>query len=199
MERSRVVEVYCEAGDRLGTGYLATGDTVLTAWHVVQAAAPFGIVEIRALARDGQRSQWFRAAVAWPTPQASRSVVDVALLVLADPEWRSPPLAPVRWGRIVGDRPLAVTGLGFPDAARDPGGTGRDSLPLRGQIDPLAYAKSGDRHVLLGLDGPIVRPAGPGRGPRGQGRPGPRCSSATPTSSWRWSPSTTTWPLMPGR
>jgi len=158
MDSSRLVEVFCEAGGTVGTGYLTTGDTVLTAWHVVRAAGPSGSVEVRVLARPGERAEWRRAVVAWPTPEASTCAVDAALLVLDD-VGGAEGLAPVRWGRISGDRPVAVTGLGFPEVASEhtPGGTPRrDTLPLRGQIDPLAHAKSGDRRVLLGLTGPLV-------------------------------------------
>jgi hypothetical protein len=162
VEASRVVEVYCAAGKTVGTGYLTTGSTVLTAWHVVEAAGPSGVVEIRALTRDGQASEWFRAIVVWPTLNRLPSPVDVAMLALADENWRVPGLVPVRWGRIVGDRPVAVTGLGFPDAANHPTlgdltptRSRRDPLPLTGNLYPLAHAKSGDRYVKVGLTGSI--------------------------------------------
>ncbi|MDH6114586.1 hypothetical protein P3T36_000985 [Kitasatospora sp. MAP12-15] len=159
MDSSRLVEVFCEAGGTVGTGYLTTGDTVLTAWHVVRAAGPSGAVEVRVLARPGERAEWRRAIVAWPASAASGGAVDAALLVLED-AGAAGDLAPVRWGRISGDQPVAVTGLGFAEVASEQvpgaGARRRDTLPLRGQLDPLAHAKSGDRQVLLGLTGPLV-------------------------------------------
>jgi hypothetical protein len=138
---------------------------VLTAWHVVKAAGPGGPIDVRMLTRCGEPSAWYRAVVAWPSPEIAPCPVDAALLALDDDAWHHCDLAPVRWGRIVGDQPITVTGLGFPDAARglSPGGTRRDTLPLRGQIDPLAHVKSGERRVLLGLEGALVPARGPGR------------------------------------
>ncbi|MFL6117136.1 MAG: tetratricopeptide repeat protein [Catenulispora sp.] len=167
MERSRVVEIYCAAGKSFGTGYLVTGSTVLTAWHVVKAAAPGGYVEIRPLTvtapgpsgPPAPPGPWFRAAVAWPASPGPSGSLDVALLAIEDPRWTVPKLTAVPWGRVVDDWPVAVVGLGFPDAAAvggSPAGVVRDTLPLRGHIDPLAHAKSAARHVLVGLDGPLI-------------------------------------------
>jgi hypothetical protein len=163
VDPTRVVEVYCAAGGMSGTGYLMTGGTVLTAWHVVEAAGPGGVVEMRPLTFGEASGPWFRAVVAWPTPEALPCAVDAALLEVADDKWHSPQLEPVRWGQVEGIREIAVVGLGFPDAARDrPGRAVRDTLPLRGHIDPLAHAKSGGRHVVVGLDGPLVPARGTG-------------------------------------
>lgn len=158
MERSRVVEVYCAASGRFGSGYLVTGGTVLTAWHLVEAADSGEFVEIRPLAVDRPPGPWFQAVVVWPAPPAAPGPLDIALLAIQDTNWDAPHLTQVLWGRIVEDWPVAVIGLGFPDAAAGghPDTTVRDTLPLRGHIDPLAHTKSSARHVMVGLDGPLV-------------------------------------------
>ena len=162
MEPSRVVEVYCAAGGVAGTGYLTTAGTVLTAWHVVEAAGPGGVVEFRPLVVGGPAGRWFQATVAWPVLAALPCAVDVALLAVDDPAWPGRDVTPLRWGQIAGQGEVPVIGLGFPDAAKDrtPGSGARDTLPLRGSIDPLAHAKSSTGHVVVGLTGPLVPASG---------------------------------------
>lgn len=173
MEPHRVVEVYCPGGGKVGSGYLTTGRTVLTAWHVVQAAGVGGPVEIRPL-RDGEHGgRFYRASVVWPT--ADELPIDAALLVIDDPEWRPGALEPVRFGRVTGDAEVPVVGLGFPDAARVPETSRRDTLPVRGHIEPLAHRKSAAGHVVVALTGPLV----PAR-PMALGAP----DDDAPTSPW---------------
>ncbi|OLE27084.1 MAG: hypothetical protein AUG49_06400, partial [Catenulispora sp. 13_1_20CM_3_70_7] len=166
MRLSRVVEVYCGSGDAVGSGYLTTSGTVLTAWHVVQAAGCGGVVEFRPLDQADPTGPWFTATVAWPTPEALPCREDVALLAITDPAWQGSDMAPVRWGRIIGQDPVPVIGLGFPDAARNRTSGGRvlrNTLPLRGHVDPLAHAKSGTGQVVVELDRlvPARRESGP--------------------------------------
>ncbi|MFL6117186.1 MAG: FxSxx-COOH system tetratricopeptide repeat protein [Catenulispora sp.] len=164
MQPSQVVEVYCASGEMAGSGYLVAGGAVLTAWHVVQAAGPGGVVAFRRLDPGVPSGPWFRATVAWPTSEALPCEQDVALLAITDPAWQGSDVAPVRWGRIIGQDRVPVVGAGFPDVARDrtSGGRVRNTWPLRGHIDPLAHAKSSGRELVVKVgSAPAHQESGP--------------------------------------
>src|SRR5206468_3761000 len=112
---------------------------------------------------------WFRAAVAWPASPGPSGSLDVALLAIEDPRWTVPKLTAVPWGRVVDDWPVAVVGLGFPDAAAvggSPAGGLHDRSPP-GPRRPVAA-----RHPGFGA-GRGARIPGRGGGPRPHDRSGP--------------------------
>lgn len=152
--------MYCEWNDTFGTGYLTTGGTVLTAWHVVRGAASGDRVVVRPLSKTAGEP-FYRAKTVWPAATAFEPRIDAALLIIDDPQWRRPHIMPVRWGKITGDTQVRVIGLGFPDAANDPDSPSRrrNTLPIRGRIEPLAHAKSSDEYVVVVLEEGSAIPA----------------------------------------
>ena len=113
IERARVVEVGAGEGatDRAGSGYQIDGRLVLTSAGVVGRS---GSVEVR----PAGTGTWVPATVVWRGGAAVLEVSDPTALMLSP--------RPLRWGEVVGPRPVAVAALGFPPAngspqwARDP-------------------------------------------------------------------------------
>ncbi len=113
IERARVVEVYAadSASGRAGTGYQVDGRLVLTSADVVGRS---GSTDVRAAGMGA----WASASVAWRGRAAILEIGD-PLAVMGGP-------APLRWGEVVGRRPVPVIGMAFPAAggrpqwARDP-------------------------------------------------------------------------------
>ena len=113
IERARVVEVH--AGDgaaaRAGSGYQIDGRLVLTSAGVVGRSAS---VEVRPTGTG----TWVPATVVWRGEAAVLEVSDPGALTLSP--------RTLRWGEVVGPRPVAVVALGFGPAngsrqwARDP-------------------------------------------------------------------------------
>jgi len=61
---------------------------------------------------------------------------DEALLRISVAHWQPQPGLPVHFGRVLGHDRIPCLGLGFPDAAkRSP--HERDTMPVRGHVDPL--------------------------------------------------------------
>jgi hypothetical protein len=105
IERARVIEV------RAGTGYQVDGRLVLTSAGVVGRSESVDV-------RPSGSGTWVPATVVWRG--------DAALLEVSDPAALLPSPRPLRWGAVVGSRPVAVAALGFPPVdggprwARDP-------------------------------------------------------------------------------
>ncbi|MFF3504075.1 hypothetical protein [Streptomyces sp. NPDC003247] len=153
MDRTRVVEVWNPVLGTSGSGYLIGDDVVLTALHVVEGAHARGGVEVRPL-DPGGGTVWTVAELVWPAGATRASPgADAALLRITGPEWRPPMAPPVRFGRIVGKDRVPCLGLGFPDAVARPGRT-RDTMPIRGHVDPLHGMKS--RMTTVHVDVGIV-------------------------------------------
>ncbi|MER5917035.1 tetratricopeptide repeat protein [Streptomyces sp. NPDC001982] len=143
MDLERVMEVWCPAGKRVGSGYLISDRLVLTAYHTVHGTVAGGTVEVQQLDAQGGDS-WITAELCWPpSPVDTKRYpeTDAALLRITDPTWRPPSSPLVQWGRVTGQERLRCQGLGFPDAVNRPDGR-RDTMPLRGHIDPLHAMKS---------------------------------------------------------
>lgn len=155
-DHSRAVQVVTtrEAGRvRLGSGYLVTGDTVLTAAHVVRDAES---VLVRFVAVDGRTTEF-------PvTPVWEDSGVDVAVLKIAEGVVRAVgpstiEAPPMRFGRLTG--PVDCEALGFPrfkirrggDTASPERGSGpyRDSHHALGRTTPWSSLRQGSLEITL--------------------------------------------------
>lgn len=154
MDETRVVEIWNPAGGHTGSGYLLGDDLVLTSCHVLEGAQAGGAVEIRQLDRLG-RTEWLPADIVWLPELAGPALpadADGALLRISVPQWQPPPGLPVRFGRVLGLDRIPCLGLGFPDAAKR-SRYERDTMPVRGHVDPLHAMKSGliTVHVDTGI------------------------------------------------
>ncbi|MFJ2170559.1 hypothetical protein [Streptomyces griseofuscus] len=168
MDQARVMEIWNPVLGKSGSGYLIGDDVVLTAHHVVDGVRMRGSVEVRQLDPEG-RTDWMAAELVW-LPEAATSEVlpdaDGALLRVTGLDWQPPVAPPVRFGRIVGKDRVPCLGLGFPDAVTRPDHA-RDTMPIRGHVDPLHGIKS--RMTTVHVDVGIV-PNHPGwRGSSGTG------------------------------
>ncbi|CAM5531551.1 hypothetical protein STENM223S_01132 [Streptomyces tendae] len=143
MDQTRVMEIWNPASKRSGSGYLIGDHLVLTAHHIVAGVPLRGGVEVRQLDPEGG-TDWTAAELVW-LPEAAASEVlpdaDGALLRITGPDWRPPVTPPVRFGRVVGKHRLPCLGLGFPDAVTRSDHV-RDTMPIRGHVDPLHGMKS---------------------------------------------------------
>ncbi|MFG3074688.1 trypsin-like serine protease [Streptomyces sp. NPDC048225] len=143
MDQTRVMEIWNPASKRSGSGYLIGDHLVLTAHHIVAGVPLRGGVEVRRLDPEGG-TDWTAAEPVW-LPDAVASEVppdtDGALLRITGPDWRPPVTPPVRFGRVVGKHRLPCLGLGFPDAVTRSDHV-RDTMPIRGHVDPLHGMKS---------------------------------------------------------
>ncbi len=165
MDPERVVEVWVPALGRVGSGYLLTERLVLTSYHVMQGLPAGSPVEVRPL-EVPQRTQWLTASLSWPAEPVDVAAAperDAVLLVIDTPGWRPVPLpGAVRFGEVTGPDRVACQGLGFPDAEARPDGR-RDTMPVRGHVEPLQARKS--RMLTVHVDAGIVprhRDAGSG-------------------------------------
>ncbi|WP_330340524.1 hypothetical protein [Streptomyces sp. NBC_00557] len=154
MDEARVVEIWNPAGRHTGSGYVLGDDLVLTSCHVLEGTQAGGRVEVRQLDRLG-RTEWLPADVVWLPRQADAELpaeADGALVRITAPQWRPPPGPPVRYGRVTGRDRVPCLGLGFPDAAKR-SRYERDTMPVRGHVDPLHAMKSGllTVHVDTGI------------------------------------------------
>ncbi|MEU0255503.1 trypsin-like serine protease [Streptomyces sp. NPDC006184] len=168
MDQSRVMEIWNPVLGKSGSGYLIGDDVVLTAHHVVDGVRMRGSVEVRQLDPAG-RTDWTAAELVW-LPEAAASEVspdaDGALLRITGPDWQPPVAPPVRFGRIVGRSRMPCLGLGFPDAVTRPDHA-RDTMPIRGHVDPLHGVKS--RMTTVHVDVGIVPSRSGWRGSSGTG------------------------------
>ncbi|MCF2533180.1 tetratricopeptide repeat protein [Yinghuangia soli] len=137
MDRARVVAL--EAAGRRVSGYEVAPRLTLTCAHDVPALG--GKVEAFNLASRTRRN----GRVVWRgTPGG---VDDVALVEITDPAWQSRARRPVRWGRIVTDRPGTVCETwGFPQALSRADGTA-DTGHLTGRIN-IGNSYRGNRYVM---------------------------------------------------
>ncbi|MEU0051315.1 trypsin-like serine protease [Streptomyces sp. NPDC006309] len=168
MDQSRVMEIWNPVLGKSGSGYLIGDDVVLTAHHVVDGVRMRGSVEVRQLDPAG-RTDWTAAELVW-LPEAAASEVspdaDGALLRITGPDWQPPVAPPVRFGRTVGRSRMPCLGLGFPDAVTRPDHA-RDTMPIRGHVDPLHGMKS--RMTTVHVDVGIVPSRSGWRGSSGTG------------------------------
>ncbi|MFF3455334.1 trypsin-like peptidase domain-containing protein [Streptomyces sp. NPDC002730] len=130
------------ANKRVGSGYLLTDRLVLTAYHVVAGGAPIHVQPL-----DGRRSaQRLPASRCWPSGPVNIKATperDVALLLIDAAGSRAePPPDRVRFGEVTGRDCVSCWGLGFPDAAKRADGS-RDTMAVRGHVDPLQGLRSG--------------------------------------------------------
>ncbi|WP_406354853.1 tetratricopeptide repeat protein [Streptomyces sp. NBC_01635] len=134
MERSRLVGVTGPGGP--GSGYAVGGRLVLTSAHVVasgqETAAPAGR-QVQVF-HPGGGDHTLGAAVVWCGAPRGRN--DAALvLVDDDPHWTAP-IVPVRWGRMVTDRPgTDCETWGVPDVAQRKG-RAMEAAQLCGALNP---------------------------------------------------------------
>ncbi|MEV8128729.1 trypsin-like serine protease [Streptomyces sp. NPDC085944] len=168
MDQARVMEIWNPVSKRSGSGYLIGDDVVLTAHHIVAEVPPRAGVEVRQL-DPGGGTDWMSAELVW-LPEATASGAspdtDGALLRITAPNWRPPATPAVRFGRVVGKHRLPCVGLGFPDAVTRPGRV-RDTMPIRGHVDPLHGMKS--RMTTVQVDEGIVPSRSGWRGSSGTG------------------------------
>jgi hypothetical protein len=101
--RARVVEVHAPTSPsgRVGAGYLIGDRLVLTSGRVAGRSGPSGI-------RPAGTATWIPSTVVWTSPSG-----DAAALEVDDPSALMLSPDPMRWGRLTGSRPVAVTGMGF--------------------------------------------------------------------------------------
>jgi TPR repeat protein len=132
LDPRRVAEVWAPGGKTsFGSGYLLTGDLVLTAGHVVDGMT--GICEVRPLGVDN----WCRADV------TRLRECDAALLRIKGARGRFE--EPVRLGRVATEERARCQAVGFPLAQakvlerRDV----RDTEEMKGEIAPLSGLKKG--------------------------------------------------------
>ncbi|MEU4066239.1 hypothetical protein AB0F25_28205 [Streptomyces wedmorensis] len=111
-----------------GSGYAVGGRLVLTSAHVA------GHVGARVEVFHPGGSGMAGGTVVWCGTPAGRD--DAALvLVDGDPHWQAP-IAPVRWGRMVTDRPgTGCETWGMPDVAQHEG-SAVETAQLRGELNP---------------------------------------------------------------
>ncbi|MFF1498270.1 tetratricopeptide repeat protein [Streptomyces sp. NPDC058304] len=137
MKQERLAGVNGQGGP--GSGYAVGGRLVLTSAHV---AGPAGTrVEVFRPGGSGTAG----GTVVWCGTPAAR---DDAALVLADddPHWQAP-TPPVRWGRLVTDRPgTDCKTWGVPDVAQREG-RAVEAAQLRGELNP-GSGFVGDQHVM---------------------------------------------------
>ncbi|MGW4378794.1 tetratricopeptide repeat protein [Kitasatospora sp. NPDC004531] len=137
MERSRLVGVAGPGG--AGSGYAVGGRLVLTSAHVVRGE---GSSEVTVFRPAGAGP--VGARVAWCGTPGGRD--DAALLVVEESLWAEPP-GPVRWGRLVTDRPGAECGTwGLPELAQR-AGRPAEAVQLVGELNP-GTGFVDNRHVL---------------------------------------------------
>ncbi|MDH6522520.1 hypothetical protein M2163_000970 [Streptomyces sp. SAI-135] len=152
----RVVEVWVPLTRRVGSGYLLADHLVLTAYHVVRDLPPNTPVEVRPLDRHA-RHRWLASQVCWPTAPVDLDRFpeqDVALLAIEESAWREERLpGRMRFGEVTGQERVPCQGIGFPDAEARPGNL-RDTMVVRGSVDPLQAVKS--RLMTVHVDEGIV-------------------------------------------
>jgi tetratricopeptide (TPR) repeat protein len=129
----RVVDVRAGRPDgttTMGSGYLVAERLVLTAAHVVFTDAGIaGSVTLRPM--GAQRA--LRGRVVWPPEHGP---LDAAVVEILEADWRTPRLAPVRWGRLTGQAGrIGCEAMGFPRVLREPDGT-RESEQFDGHLNP---------------------------------------------------------------
>ncbi|MFD5452385.1 trypsin-like serine protease [Streptomyces sp. NPDC127100] len=168
MDQARVMEIWNPASGRSGSGYLIGDHVVLTAHHIVDGVPMRGGVEVRQLDPES-RTDWTAAELVWLPEEAASGVLpdaDGALLRITGPDWRPPVTPPVRFGRVVGKHRVPCVGLGFPDAVTRPDHA-RDTMPVRGHVDPLHGMRS--RMTTVQVDVGIVPSRSGWRGSSGTG------------------------------
>jgi hypothetical protein len=142
----REVEVYSDWTDdpseknryRSGSGYLLGGRLAVTAAHVV-CPTRHVLASVAIQVRTGAGPDLLSATVVWRHPDPE---VDVALLEITDPGWRTPVWRHrVRWGHLVTTRARQrCEATGFPKVTATP--AYRDTHTADGLINPKALAKS---------------------------------------------------------
>lgn len=152
VDRRRLAEVWAarpagERGASFGTGTLIAGRLVLTAWHVLtdERGRPYERVLVRLVG-----GRLCAAQVVW-----ADAAVDAALVELPDAEEADGPLvpegvAPVRFGRLVGQGVrVACQATGFPDSLT-PTGSDREIDQVDGHINPTAGSRTEQYLITVG-------------------------------------------------
>ncbi len=144
MEAGRVVAVQplSEGGGGSawpGSGYVVAPRLVLTAAHAAPArgepAAVFGVGEAATCT----------GVVVWRGSPGGRD--DAALVEVDDPRWRPRQGPPVRWGRVVTNRPaISCEAWGFPALVQRQGRAAETAQPA-GTLNP-GNRYVGDRYVM---------------------------------------------------
>jgi hypothetical protein len=117
IERARVVEV--DADGRVGAGYVIGDRLVLTGGRRKPKAV-----------RPASTATWMPSSLVWRAPSG-----DAAVLEIDDPAALMLPADGMRWGRVTGSRPVAVTAMGF--APSDgPATWPRDATQFLGHLVP---------------------------------------------------------------
>lgn len=137
IERARVVEVYAPASatGRVGSGYLVGDRLVLTAAGVVDRRGPTEV-------RPGGTVRWLPASLLWSGGG------EAAILEVDDPSALTVSPAPVRWGEVVGNQPVPVTGMAFPPAQARPGSF-RDTQQFFASLVPCRSGGSASLPVAV--------------------------------------------------
>ncbi|MEU1625566.1 trypsin-like peptidase domain-containing protein [Streptomyces sp. NPDC020096] len=145
MDNDRVVEVSAPATGRVGSGYLLTDRLVLTAYHIVEHSAHGASIKVRPVDVRASAEE-LCASLCWPSTAVNILAAperDVALLLIDGAGWRAKPLpGTVRFGEVTGKDRVPCVGLGFPDAEKRADGL-RDTMTVRGYVDPLQGLRSG--------------------------------------------------------
>ncbi len=148
IERARVVEVHAAdpTASRGGSGYQIDDRLVLTCAGVVGRGG-------EAVVRAAGTAPWVPAEVVWRDEGAGAALVEVD-----DPMALLPLPSALRWGDVVGGRPVGVMSMGFASADRRPEWP-RDPVRVVGQMTPdgsLAPVDDGMRGAALFAGAEVV-------------------------------------------
>ncbi|MGW2219454.1 trypsin-like peptidase domain-containing protein [Nonomuraea sp. NPDC001684] len=144
----RVAEVWSRQADASwssGSGYLIAPRLLITSTHVLSATGRPGLgAEIKV--RTADRTRLWSAVCTWSSADPQ---VDVAVLEIIDGDWGDPPVAPVRWGRLVSRRAEVVCqASGFPEVLAQPDGV-RERDQAGGRVNPEAGVKQRRYHLQV--------------------------------------------------
>lgn len=136
-----VVATLPDGREQVGSGYLVGGRLVLTARHCTRdksRSRPVPLDQLRVVRASDSASTAVSEVVA-------ASTLDIAVLRLVDPPWRSGLAAPAysRVDRTVSGRVTDCAGIGFPLFQRDPAAKVRHTAEVHGTIYQTDLAEIG--------------------------------------------------------